>query len=63
MARRGEVTSGTGSRDTSTSPQVAGGRRCGRAARNKELKTRLKADRLSDHRYLANLFRLCLHAS
>ena len=31
--------------------------------RNKELKCRLKADRLSDHRYLANLFRLYLHAA
>lgn len=29
--------------------------------RNKELKTGLAADRLSDHRYMANLFRLCLH--
>jgi hypothetical protein len=31
--------------------------------RNKELKCDLKADRLSDHRYLANLFRLYLHAA
>lgn len=31
--------------------------------RNKELKTRLKTDRLSDHRYMANLFRLYLHAA
>jgi hypothetical protein len=31
--------------------------------RNKELKCGLKADRLSDHRYLANLFRLYLHAA
>jgi hypothetical protein len=30
--------------------------------RNKELKSGLKADRLSDHRYFANLFRLYLHA-
>ena len=30
--------------------------------RNKELKTGLKADQLSDHRYFANLFRLYLHA-
>ena len=29
--------------------------------RNKELKSGLKADRLSDHRYFANLFRLYLH--
>jgi len=29
--------------------------------RNKELKCGLQADRLSDHRYLANLFRLYLH--
>jgi hypothetical protein len=29
--------------------------------RNKELKTGLLADRLSDHRYFANLFRLYLH--
>jgi DDE family transposase len=29
--------------------------------RNKELKCGLQADRLSDHRYMANLFRLCLH--
>jgi hypothetical protein len=29
--------------------------------RNKELKTGLRADRLSDHRYFANLFRLDLH--
>ena len=31
--------------------------------RNKELKCELQADRLSDHRYLANLFRLYLHAA
>jgi Transposase DDE domain group 1 len=31
--------------------------------RNKELKDGLQADRLSDHRYLANLFRLYLHAA
>ncbi|MBV8916920.1 IS1380 family transposase [Bradyrhizobium sp.] len=31
--------------------------------RNKELKTELKADRLSDHRFLANFFRLYLHAA
>jgi len=31
--------------------------------RNKELKGELEADRLSDHRYLANLFRLYLHAA
>jgi len=31
--------------------------------RNKELKCGLEADRLSDHRYLANLFRLYLHAA
>lgn len=30
--------------------------------RNKELKCHLKADRLSDHRYLANCFRMFLHA-
>lgn len=30
--------------------------------RNKEFKRGLEADRLSDHRYLANLFRLHLHA-
>jgi len=29
--------------------------------RNKELKCGLKTDRLSDHRYMANLFRLFLH--
>ncbi|HWA00504.1 MAG TPA: IS1380 family transposase [Caulobacterales bacterium] len=29
--------------------------------RNKELKCELKADRLSDHRYMANSFRLALH--
>jgi hypothetical protein len=29
--------------------------------RNKELKCELKADRLSDHRYRANLFRLMMH--
>jgi hypothetical protein len=29
--------------------------------RNKELKSGLRADRLSDHRYFANLFRLYLH--
>src|SRR5512147_3124093 len=32
-------------------------------SRNKELKTELKADRLSDHRFLANFFRLYLHAA
>jgi hypothetical protein len=31
--------------------------------RNKELKDGFQADRLSDHRYLANLFRLYLHAA
>jgi hypothetical protein len=31
--------------------------------RNKELKIGLQADRLSDHRYFANLFRLYLHAT
>lgn len=31
--------------------------------RNKEIKCGLEADRLSDHRYLANLFRLYLHAA
>jgi hypothetical protein len=31
--------------------------------RNKELKCGLQADRLSDHRYLANLFRLYLHCA
>ena len=36
---------------------------CGGAARNKELKCGLSADRLSDHRYLANLFRLYLHTT
>lgn len=30
--------------------------------RNKELKIDLCGDRLSDHRFMANLFRLCLHA-
>jgi hypothetical protein len=31
--------------------------------RNKELKAELQADRLSDHRFLANFFRLYLHAA
>jgi hypothetical protein len=31
--------------------------------RNKELKTELQADRLSDHRFLANFFRLYLHTA
>jgi hypothetical protein len=31
--------------------------------RNKEIKCGLEGDRLSDHRYLANLFRLYLHAA
>jgi hypothetical protein len=31
--------------------------------RNKELKCGLRSDRLSDHRYMANLFRLYLHAA
>ncbi len=31
--------------------------------RNKELKRELSADRLSDHRFLANFFRLDLHAA
>lgn len=31
--------------------------------RNKEIKCGFEADRLSDHRYLANLFRLYLHAA
>ncbi len=31
--------------------------------RNKELKRELKADRLSDHRFMANFFRLYLHAA
>jgi hypothetical protein len=33
------------------------------AHRNKELKTELQADRLSDHRFLANFFRLYRHAT
>ena len=31
--------------------------------RNKELRSELQADRLSDHRFLANFFRLYLHAA
>lgn len=31
--------------------------------RNKELKRELQADRLSDHRFMANFFRLYLHAA
>jgi hypothetical protein len=31
--------------------------------RNKEIKSELEGDRLSDHRYMANLFRLYLHAA
>lgn len=31
--------------------------------RNKELKTELQTDRLSDHRFMANFFRLYLHAA
>ena len=31
--------------------------------RNKELKRELKADRLSDHRFMANFFRLYLHVA
>jgi hypothetical protein len=31
--------------------------------RNKELKCGLRADRLSDHRFLANYFRLYLHGA
>lgn len=31
--------------------------------RNKEMKTELQSDRLSDHRFLANFFRLYLHAA
>ena len=31
--------------------------------RNKELKCGLNADRLSDHRYMANLFRLYMHCT
>lgn len=31
--------------------------------RNKEMKRGLQADRLSDHRYMANLFRLYMHAA
>ncbi len=31
--------------------------------RNKEMKQGLQADRLSDHRYMANLFRLYMHAA
>ncbi len=34
-----------------------------RENRNKELKTGLRADRLSDHRYFANLIRLYLHTA
>ena len=37
---------------------------CGESEnRNKELKCGLQADRLSDHRYMANLFRLYLHTA
>lgn len=38
-------------------------KQCGCAARNKELKRELAADRLSDHRFLANFFRLYLHSA
>jgi Transposase DDE domain group 1 len=31
--------------------------------RNKELKREIQADRLSDHRFMANFFRLYLHAA
>ena len=31
--------------------------------RNKEIKCGLEGDRLSDHRYMANLFRLYMHAA
>ena len=36
---------------------------CERLEIDKELKCGLQADRLSDHRYMANLFRLYLHAT
>ncbi len=39
--------------------------RCGGESenRNKELKTELLADRLGDHQFMANFFRLCLHTA
>jgi hypothetical protein len=44
-------------------PQAAYADRGESENRNKEIKCGLEADRLSDHRYLANLFRLYLHAA
>lgn len=43
-------------------PQAAYDERGESENRNKELKCYLQADRLSDHRYLANCFRLFMHA-
>jgi len=61
--RRAVVTNRSGAR---VLPQAAYDEYANRGEsenRNKEIKCGLEADRLSDHRYLANLFRLYLHAA
>ena len=61
--RRAVVTNRSGAR---VLPQAAYDEYANRGEsenRNKEIKCGLEADRLSDHRYLANLFRLYLHSA
>jgi hypothetical protein len=61
--RRAVVTNRPGARVLSQAAYDEYANRGESENRNKEIKCGLEADRLSDHRYLANLFRLYLHAA
>ncbi len=61
--RRAVVTNRPGARVLPAAVYDAYGERGESENRNKELKVGLEADRLSDHRYLANYFRLYLHCA
>jgi hypothetical protein len=61
--RRAVVTNRSGARVLPQAAYDAYTERGESENRNKEIKCELAGDRLSDHRYLANLFRLYLHAA
>jgi hypothetical protein len=61
--RRAVVTNRPGARVLSQAAYDEYAERGESENRNKEIKCGLEGDRLSDHRYLANLFRLYLHAA
>jgi hypothetical protein len=61
--RRAVVTNRPGARVLPEAAYEAYAERGESENRNKELKTGLAADRLSDHRFLANFFRLYLHTA